>query len=155
VIIADEPVSALDVSVQAQVLNLLEDLQERLRVAYLFITHDIAVVSEIADRIAVMYLGRVVETGTREQVLSAPKHPYTRALLSAAPHLRTGGDRIVLGGEPASALHPPPGCAFAPRCRRALERCSTDDPALVALDPAQPPWAVACHNPEPSGPEPR
>ena len=148
VLLCDEAVSALDVSVQAQVLNLLADLQARLGVAYVFITHDIAVVSEIADRVAVMYLGRVVETGTRSEVLGSPRHPYTRALLSAAPHLRGSGDRVVLPGEPASALRPPPGCAFAPRCPRALDVCRTVDPALAPVGPDGAGRLVACHNPE-------
>jgi oligopeptide/dipeptide ABC transporter ATP-binding protein len=148
VLICDEAVSALDVSVQAQVLNLLADLQARLGVGYVFITHDIAVVSEIADRVAVMYLGRVVETGTRSEVLGSPRHPYTRALLSAAPHLRGSGDRVVLPGEPASALRPPPGCAFAPRCARALDVCRTVDPALAPVGTDGAGRLAACHNPE-------
>ena len=153
VLICDEAVSALDVSVQAQVLNLLADLQARLGVGYVFITHDIAVVSEIADRVAVMYLGRVVETGTRREVLGAPRHPYTRALLSAAPHLRGSGERVVLPGEPASALRPPPGCAFAPRCLRALDVCRSVDPVLTPVGTALTESAgrlEACHNPETS-----
>ncbi len=150
VLICDEAVSALDVSVQAQVLNLLADLQARLGVGYVFITHDIAVVSEIADRVAVMYLGRVVETGTRAEVLGAPRHPYTRALLSAAPHLRGSGDRVVLPGEPASALHPPPGCSFAPRCARALDVCRAVDPVLAPVGPDGSERLIACHNPEAS-----
>jgi oligopeptide/dipeptide ABC transporter ATP-binding protein len=148
VLLCDEAVSALDVSVQAQVLNLLADLQARLGVGYVFITHDIAVVSEIADRVAVMYLGRVVETGTRSEVLGSPRHPYTRALLSAAPHLRGSGDRVVLPGEPASALRPPPGCAFAPRCARALDVCRTVDPELTPVGPDSSGRLAACHNPE-------
>jgi oligopeptide transport system ATP-binding protein len=150
VLICDEAVSALDVSVQAQVLNLLADLQARLGVGYVFITHDIAVVSEIADRVAVMYLGRVVETGTRAEVLGAPRHPYTRALLSAAPHLRGSGDRVVLPGEPASALRPPPGCSFAPRCARALDVCRAVDPVLAPVGPDGSERLIACHNPEAS-----
>jgi oligopeptide/dipeptide ABC transporter ATP-binding protein len=141
-------VSALDVSVQAQVLNLLADLQDRLEVAYLFITHDLAVVSEIADRVAVMYLGRIVETGSRSDVLSRPRHPYTTALLSAAPHLSRSKERIILSGEPSSALNPPPGCAFAPRCPRALPVCLEVDPVLTAVDPAAAGHLAACHNPE-------
>ena len=144
-LISDEAVSALDVSIQAQVLNLLRDLQERLGVAFIFITHDLAVVSEIADTVAVMYLGRVVETGSRKDVLSDPQHPYTQALLSAAPGLRGAKEQIVLQGESPSALNPPSGCAFRLRCPRAQEKCSVDDPALApAGSPAQ---LAACHFP--------
>jgi oligopeptide transport system ATP-binding protein len=145
-VICDEAVSALDVSIQAQVLNLIRDLQERLGVGFIFITHDLAVVSEIADYVAVMYLGRVVETGTREEVLGNPQHPYTQALLSAAPGLRGLTERIVLQGESPSALNPPSGCAFRLRCPRARELCERDDPVLapVATGGTQ---LAACHFP--------
>jgi oligopeptide transport system ATP-binding protein len=145
-VICDEAVSALDVSIQAQVLNLIRDLQERLGVGFVFITHDLAVVSEIADVVAVMYLGRVIETGTREEVLSKPQHPYTQALLSAAPGLRRLTERIVLPGESPSALNPPSGCAFRLRCPRARARCEIDDPVLapVASGGAH---LAACHFP--------
>jgi oligopeptide/dipeptide ABC transporter ATP-binding protein len=146
-LVCDEAVSALDVSVQAQVLNLFADLQQRLEVAYLFITHDLAVVSEIADRVAVMYLGRIVEVGRRDQVLGSPQHPYTVALLSAAPHLANQRARIILSGEPSSALSPPPGCSFAPRCPRADAVCLSFDPGLLPVTAAEG-HQVACHKPE-------
>jgi oligopeptide/dipeptide ABC transporter ATP-binding protein len=145
-VICDEAVSALDVSIQAQVLNLIRDLQERLGVGFVFITHDLAVVSEIADVVAVMYLGRVIETGTREQVLSNPQHPYTQALLSAAPGLRRLTERIVLPGESPSALSPPSGCAFRLRCPRARSRCEIDDPVLAPVASGGSHLA-ACHFP--------
>lgn len=144
-VICDEAVSALDVSIQAQVLNLISDLQERLGVAFIFITHDLAVVSEIADSVAVMYLGRVVESGTREEVLGNPQHPYTQALLSAAPGVRGRTERIVLQGESPSALRPPSGCAFRLRCPRAQEKCAVDDPTLAPV--ASGTHLAACHFP--------
>lgn len=159
IVVCDEAVSALDVSVQAQVLNLLLDLQQRLGVGYLFITHDLAVVSEIADRVAVMYLGRIVEAGSRSNILGSPQHPYTQALLSAAPHIAGGAERIVLQGEVPSALQPPTGCAFRSRCPRASTKCAVDDPSLLVLDtvgrtrsvgdPDPDRHAVACHHPGP------
>jgi oligopeptide/dipeptide ABC transporter ATP-binding protein len=145
-VICDEAVSALDVSIQAQILNLIRDLQDRLGVGFIFITHDLAVVSEIADSIAVMYLGRVVEYGTREEVLADPQHPYTQALLSAAPGLRGLTERIVLSGESPSALRPPSGCSFRLRCPRARERCAVDDPQLAPAG-AGGAHVAACHFP--------
>jgi peptide/nickel transport system ATP-binding protein/oligopeptide transport system ATP-binding protein len=141
-IVCDEPVSALDVSIRAQVLNLLRDLQHRLGLAYIFISHDLAVVKHVADRIAVMHLGRIVEIGPSDALFSNPRHPYTRALLSAiplpAPSLRR--ERIILHGEMPSALHPPAGCAFHTRCPVAIAQCRTVRPELVGDA-----HATACH----------
>lgn len=144
-VIADEPVSALDVSVQAQVVNLLMDLQERLLLTYVFIAHDLSVVRQIATRVAVMYLGTIVELGVTEAVFSTPAHWYTYALLSAVP-IPAGGqrDRVVLSGEVPSPLAPPPGCRFHTRCRRAEPRCASDPPMLRQISTDH---AVACHYP--------
>jgi oligopeptide/dipeptide ABC transporter ATP-binding protein len=129
-VVCDEAVSALDKSIQSQVLNLLAELQADLGVAYLFISHDLAVVEHIADQVAVMYLGRVVEQGTASEVLEHPLHPYTQALLSAAPG--THRQRVVLQGELPSAAHPPSGCSFRTRCPYATDACSEGRPPLVA-----------------------
>ena len=141
-IVCDEPVSALDVSIRAQVLNLLRDLQHRLGLAYIFISHDLAVVKHVADRIAVMHLGRIVEIGPSEALFANPRHPYTRALLSAIPLPAPGlkRERIILHGEMPSALHPPSGCAFHPRCPVAIGHCRTVRPELVGNV-----HAAACH----------
>jgi len=143
-IIADEPVSALDVSVQAQVVNLLQDLQEQTRISYLFIAHDLAVVRHIADRVAVMYLGRIVEIGSRDAVYNTPHHPYTQALLSAVPEPDPDvpSARIILPGEVPSATAVPPGCAFHTRCPIAQPRCRVERPAMVQMPAGQ---TVACH----------
>ncbi|MCA9771869.1 MAG: ABC transporter ATP-binding protein, partial [Myxococcales bacterium] len=131
-IVADEPVSALDVSVQAQIVNLLQDLQARYGMAYLFVAHDLRVVEHISDRVAVMYLGRIVEVGTVGQIYDRPLHPYTQALLSAVPSMDPGTrrHRILLPGDVPNPLHPPPGCPFHPRCAHAREDCRVTTPTL-------------------------
>lgn len=143
-LVADEPVSALDVSIQAQVVGLMQDLQRELGLSYLFIAHNLAVVRHIADRLAVMYLGRIVEIGPKHQLYAQPQHPYTKALLSAAPIPDPEverAERVILPGDPPSPIDPPPGCRFHTRCPLAISKCSSEQPPLVEVSPGH---RVAC-----------
>jgi peptide/nickel transport system ATP-binding protein len=145
-IVADEAVSALDVSVRAQILNLLQDLQEEMHLTYLFVSHDLSVIEYLCDRVAVMYVGKIVELAITDEIFSQPKHPYTEALISAVPkpnpRLRTRKQRIVLEGDVADPANPPPGCYFHPRCRYARSRCAAETPALRDVGRGH---FVACH----------
>ena len=143
-VVADEAVSALDVSIQAQILNLLRALQQELGLTYLFVSHDLAVIRHVSDTIGVMYLGRMVELGAREDIYAQPRHPYTQALLSAIPreHPRQQRQRIVLQGSIPNPAAPPPGCHFHPRCASCMEICKTQTPAPVKLSATH---TVACH----------
>ena len=143
-IVADEPVSALDVSIQAQILNLLQDLQEELGLTYLFISHDLGVIKHISDRIAVMYLGRIVEIADKRRLFEQPMHPYTQALMSAVPipNPNQKKERIVLGGDVPSPANPPVGCAFHPRCAQAMEICRRVRPQELEIEREH---FVACH----------
>jgi peptide/nickel transport system ATP-binding protein len=143
-VVADEPVSALDVSVQAQILNLMLELQERLGLTYLFVAHDLSVVKHISERVAVMYVGRIVEVAKTEELFHAPRHPYTEALLSAVPNPdpRLRSQRIVLEGEVADPANPPSGCYFHPRCRYASQVCHEETPVQEEISPSH---YVSCH----------
>jgi peptide/nickel transport system ATP-binding protein len=149
-LVCDEPVSALDVSIQAQVVNLLTDLQAELNLTMLFISHDLRVVRQISERVAVMYLGRVVELGDADDLFASPQHPYTRALVSASPTPgRRKAERIVLSGEPPNPAAKPAGCGFHPRCPAVIARCRVDAPALAEFAPSR---SVACHLVAPGAP---
>ncbi|MBI2164769.1 MAG: ATP-binding cassette domain-containing protein, partial [candidate division NC10 bacterium] len=143
-IVADEPVSALDVSVQAQILNLMLRLQAQLDLTYLFVAHDLSVVKHVSDRVAVMYVGKIVEMTETQRLFTAPRHPYTEALLSAVPKPdpRLRAHRIVLEGEVADAANPPSGCYFHPRCRYAVDACRQETPRLEEIEPGH---FVSCH----------
>ncbi|CAB4840129.1 unannotated protein [freshwater metagenome] len=145
-IVADEPVSALDVSIQAQVLNLFKDLQAEFKLTYIFIAHDLGVVRYVSDRIAVMYLGKIVELAPAEELYQNPSHPYTRALLSANPRMGSEDkrERIILKGDIPNPINKPDGCAFNPRCLKVQDICRTKSPELIQLGNRQ----VACHFPE-------
>ena len=144
-VVADEPVSALDVSVQAQIVNLMLELQERLGLSYLFVAHDLSVVKHMSDRVAVMYVGRIVEEAPTAALFKTPRHPYTEALLSAVPKPdpRRRSERIILKGEVADPANAPSGCAFHPRCKYATERCKVDVPTLTQIAPGH---KVSCHH---------
>jgi oligopeptide transport system ATP-binding protein len=146
IIVADEPISALDVSIQAQILNLMEELQQELGLTYIFIAHDLAAVHHISDRIAVMYLGKIVELSDSETIIRAPKHPYTKALIQAVPipnpRLEKQRQHVALKGDVPSPMNPPTGCTFHPRCPVAIGRCSTDVPELRDLNSNH---KAACH----------
>lgn len=152
-IVCDEPVSALDVSIQAQVLNLLASLQREMNLSYLFISHNLTVVEHVSDRVAVMYLGSIIERGTADEIYRSPRHPYTNALLSAAPmvDLTAKRERIVLGGDPPSPTNPPPGCRFHPRCPVARiggdPDCASDIPLLITREGDPETHDTACHYP--------
>jgi oligopeptide/dipeptide ABC transporter ATP-binding protein len=146
-IIADEPVSALDVSIQSQILNLMVELRQRFGLSYIFISHDLAVIEHVSDTVAVMYLGRIVETAAIEDLFAKPSHPYTEALISAVPQSEPArrGARVVLKGEMPDAENPPPGCPFHPRCPKAIEVCSSANPNETNIGSEGRPHLVRCH----------
>ena len=145
-VIGDEPVSALDVSIQAQILNLFRELQEKFNLTYLFIAHDLSVIRHISDRVAVMYVGKIVESGPVEEIFARPRHPYTQALLAAVPEAdpTKPAPRLTLQGEVATPIDPPPGCRLAKRCPLATAVCSQDEPPLRSIDGGE--HLLACHN---------
>ena len=152
-IVADEPVSALDVSIQAQVVNLLQKVQKELGIAFLFIAHDLAVVRHFSHRVAVMYLGKIIEVGDRDSIYNRPRHPYTHALLSAVPEVGLDGEsqqreRIRLAGDVPSPISPPSGCRFRTRCWKAQEKCATEEPPLIQISGNHAGHLTACHFPE-------
>jgi oligopeptide/dipeptide ABC transporter ATP-binding protein len=150
-IVCDEPVSALDVSIQAQILNLLSDLQEQLGLTYIFISHDLSVVRHVSNRVALMYLGKIVELSPSEQLYERPRHPYANALLSAVPvpdpAIAATKERIILVGDVPSPIHPPSGCRFHPRCPKAQQRCVDENPDLTPRPGDSADHLTACHFP--------
>jgi oligopeptide/dipeptide ABC transporter ATP-binding protein len=146
-IVADEPVSALDVSVQAQIVNLVLELQDEFDLSYLFVAHDLSVVKHVSDRVAVMYVGKIVEVAKTNELFENPKHPYTEALLSAVPKPdpRLRSEHVPLEGEVADPAHPPSGCYFHPRCQYAVDKCRTETPDFIEIEPGH---SVRCHRAE-------
>ena len=141
-VIADEPTTALDVIVQAQIMNLFKQIKEKYKVAMIFITHDLSLIAEIADKVAIMYAGKIVEIGTSEQIFLNPQHPYTQGLLKSIPRLRSKEKITWIPGVPPDLVRPPPGCRFYPRCPYAMDKCRKIEPTLIEVEPQH---FVACH----------